>query len=389
MVKRISILGSTGSIGTQTLQIVNEFRHQFEVVALTAGSNIMLLKDQIAQFKPQIVGIRNESDRSEIEAFCKTASPQSQVISGMPGLLAAVELDLDIVVVAVVGTTSLLPTVAAINRRIPVALACKEVLVSAGHLVMDLARQLQVPIIPIDSEHAALKQCLAGINEDPSLFGKLILTASGGPFRETPSDRLANVTLKDALNHPKWKMGAKITVDSSTLMNKGLEVIEAHHLFNCPYDQIEVVVHPQSIIHSFVEYTDGSVIAQMGLPDMRFPIQYALTYPDKWQNPWPKVNFAQLGTLTFEAPDLVRFPLLRLAFDAGKSGGCLPAVMNAANEAAVGLFLQEKVSWRDLYPLISEAMDRFAGTPVDTIDQIVALDEQVKAEVTQGRIATR
>lgn len=387
--KRISILGSTGSIGTQTLQIVSAFPDQFQVCALTGGANLTVLKEQVRQFQPQIVGIRRSVDQDEMAAYCAQHSPKSEVIVGMPGLLAAVNLDLDMVVVAVVGTTSLLPTVEAISRKIPVALACKEVLVSAGHLVMELARRNHVPIIPIDSEHAALKQCLAGINEETKQFNKLILTASGGPFRETPAAQLATASLKDALNHPKWKMGAKITVDSSTLMNKGLEVIEAHHLFNCPYEQIEVVVHPQSIIHSLVEYTDGSVMAQLGLPDMRFPIQYALTYPDKWPNSWPKLDLAQLGSMTFEAPDFQRFPLLKLAFDAGKAGGCLPAVMNAANEAAVGLFLAEKLTWQDLYPTIHAAMDRHAGSPVDTIDQIAELDTLVKSEITEGRFVAR
>ena len=278
-------------------------------------------------------------------------------------------------------TCSLVPTFEAIKQKIPIGLACKEVLVSAGNIIMPLAKQLNVPILPIDSEHAALKQCLAGIQEDPAQIEKLILTASGGPFRGWTAEQLKTVTLEQALKHPKWTMGSKITIDSATLMNKGLEVIEAHHLFGVPFNQIEVVVHPQSIIHSLVEFKDGTMLSQMGLPDMRFPIQYVMTYPEKWGNSWPKTDLTTLGALEFFKPDIEAFPLLKLAFEMGESGGTYPAVMNAANEAAVGLFLSKKIQFWDIATVIQKEIESFSHFAMPSLEDIVQADKMIKEKI--------
>ncbi len=374
---RIGILGSTGSIGRQTFEVVDALSDHFKVVAIAAHSNIDILTQQIQRYTPEWIAVTSPTAASHLETTL-----HRPIMAGAQSLCAIVdEADVDVWVVAVVGTASLQATMNIIKKRIPIALACKEVLVSAGKLIMAAARENHVPIIPIDSEHAALKQCLAGINEKLSYISRLILTASGGPFRTRPHDTFASITPQDALRHPKWTMGAKITIDSSTLMNKGLEVIEAHHLFAVPYDQISVIVHPQSIIHSMVEFSDGTVLSQLGPPDMRYPIQYALTYPEKWQNPWPKTNFTDISGLEFFEPDTQKFPMLAFAFECGKAEGTAAAVMNAANEAAVGLFLSNQISYPDIFSIVSTTVTSFSHFEPTSLDQIVALDTDVKHQI--------
>jgi len=296
----------------------------------------------------------------------------------------AASSDLDLLVVAVVGTAALMPTYLAIKKGITIGLACKEVLVAAGRIIMDLAEKHGVSILPIDSEHAAIKQCLAGIGEDRSQIEKLILTASGGPFWQKPKEEFSEISRESALMHPNWEMGAKITIDSATLLNKGLEVIEAHHLFGVAFEKIEVVIHPQSIVHSMVEFSDGTLLSQMGLPDMRFPIQYVLTYPEKCANDWPKTKVADLPDLQFRPPDTEKFPLLSLAFEVGKRGGSAPAVLNAANEAAVQLFLDEKIGFMDIPRLVRKYVDEVPHVDVPDIETIVSIDQQVKKDILNG-----
>ena len=380
--RKLSILGSTGSIGTQALDIVRAFPEKFSILGLAAGKNVTLLEQQILEFKPEAVSVFSEKEARVIEAFVKKHGLTSTVLVGEQGLVHLATLPgTQLLIVAIVGTAYLVPTYEAIKCGIPIGLACKEVLVSAGSLIMPLARQFQVPILPIDSEHAALKQCLAGIHEDPAQIGKLILTASGGPFRGWTAEQLKAVTLEQALKHPKWIMGSKITIDSATLMNKGLEVIEAHHLFNVPFNQIDVVVHPQSIIHSLVEFKDGTMLSQMGLPDMRFPIQYVMTYPEKWGNPWPKTDLTALGSLEFFKPDTEAFPLLKLAFEMGEAGGTYPGVMNAANEAAVTLFLNKKIQYWDIATVIQKAIESFSHFAMPSLEDIVQADKMIKEKI--------
>jgi 1-deoxy-D-xylulose-5-phosphate reductoisomerase len=337
--KRISILGSTGSIGRQSLEIIREFPDQFDVIGLSASTNITLLQSQILEFLPQFACISDPNLFSKLESFITSHSLSTQPLLGEPGLKELCSFPQDLLVMAIVGTAGVYPTSIAIQQGTTIALACKEVLVAAGPQIMTAAHNNAVTILPIDSEHAALKQCLAGIQEDSSQISRLILTASGGPFWNTPQSEFASITPESALKHPNWDMGGKISIDSATMMNKGLELIEAHFLFNVPYEKLDVIIHPQSIIHSIVEFTDGTMLSQMGLPDMRFPIQYALTYPKKWPNPWPKTSLASLKALAFHDPDYDKFPLLKIAIDCGKHGQTYPVVMNAANESAVSLFL--------------------------------------------------
>ena len=376
--QRIGILGSTGSIGRQTLEVVDAFPHRFEVVAIAAHSNTDIVAGQITKYHPKWVAMTD----LPAAATLRSMDLGVPILSGNSALQQIVaEAEVDVWVVAVVGTASLQATMAIVQKKIPIALACKEVLVSAGRLIMDAARENAVAIIPIDSEHAALKQCLAGIQEDPAQVSRLILTASGGPFRTRPADTFATITPTDALRHPKWTMGAKISIDSSTLMNKGLEVIEAHYLFNIPFEQISVIIHPQSIIHSMVEFSDGTILSQLGPPDMRYPIQYALTYPQKWGNPWPKTDLPSISGLEFFEPELDKFPMLQLAYDCGKQGGTAPAVMNAANEAAVGLFLENRISYPDIFKIVSHTVTSFSHFEPSSLDQIVALDTDVKHQI--------
>jgi 1-deoxy-D-xylulose-5-phosphate reductoisomerase len=380
--KKISILGSTGSIGTQTCDILREFPERFSLVGLTAGKNIELLKEQLLEFKPKFVSIARESDVNNLERFIKHNNLNTEVYFGDEGLETISTQKVDLLVVAIVGTASLWPTYRAIENKNPIALACKEVLVSAGNIITELAKEHNVPILPIDSEHAALKQCLASVDEDMSQVSKLILTASGGPFWNTPKETFESITPEKALKHPNWDMGAKITIDSATLMNKGLEVIEAHHFYNTPYDNIEVIIHPQSIIHSLVEFTDGTMLSQMGLPDMRFPIQYALTYPEKLDNPWPKTNLASSSPLEFFDPDYDKFPLLKAAFDCGRLGDFSCAVLNAANEAAVHLFLNKKIGFTDIFKTVLNAVEEAEQNTLPTIEDIIHIDAEIKSKLS-------
>jgi 1-deoxy-D-xylulose-5-phosphate reductoisomerase len=354
--KKIVVLGSTGSIGRQTLEIIRCYPERFKLLGLGAGRNWRLLAEQIKEFRPSAAALAEERELLELKdsldpSQCPDLAWGRKGMEDLAGLPEA-----DLVVVAITGAAGIYPTLAAINAGKDVALANKETLVAAGQLVMSLARQKNILILPVDSEHSAVWQCLNG--RKPDLIEKIILTASGGPFRQLTKEQLESVTVDMALHHPNWVMGSKITIDSATLMNKGLEVIEAKWLFGVNYSHIEVIVHPQSIIHSAVEFRDGSVIAQMGVPDMRLPIQYALTYPNRLSGPVPRLKWADLKGLTFEEPDLVKFPALGLAYEAGKAGGTMPAVLNAANEVAVELFLRGKISFTGIPVLVGGVMEQ-------------------------------
>jgi 1-deoxy-D-xylulose-5-phosphate reductoisomerase len=369
--KKISILGSTGSIGQSTLSVVEKFPDRFTVVALAAGNNVDLLEKQVRQFRPQVAAVLSERSADELKKRC--VGLNVRVLSGVEGMIqTAAADDADITVSAIVGTAGLVPTIAAIRAGKNIALANKEVLVTAGELVMAEVRNRGISLYPVDSEHSAIFQCLqAGENRD---IRRLILTASGGPFRASSKKALAEVTLAQALKHPNWSMGRKITIDSATLMNKGLEVIEARWLFNIPAERIKVLVHPQSIVHSMVEYCDGAVVAQLGMPDMKGPIAYALSYPERLTDVSPPLDLAQVGTLTFEEPDLERFPCLAYAFDALKAGGSMPAVLSAANEVAVRYFLEEKIGYADIARVIRSAMDAHTPSKITTVEDALKAD---------------
>lgn len=375
--RKIALLGSTGSIGRQTLDVVRDHPERFSVVALTAHGNDELLLAQIEEFKPAVAVLVDEQAASRLKARYHGAT---RILAGEEALLEAVTLEeVDVVVTAVVGFAGLRPTIAAIRAKKDIALANKETLVAAGEIVMREAQKAGVAILPVDSEHSAFFQCLQG--EPKAAVSRLLLTASGGPFRGWTKDRLATVTVEDCLKHPTWAMGQKITIDSASLANKGLEVIEAKWLYGVDYDQIEVVVHPQSIIHSMIEYADGSVKAQLGLPDMRLPIQYALTYPERIGNSFPKMNFYQLKDLSFYEPDMETFAALRYAYDAGKIGGTMPCVFNAANEEAVFAFLKKKLRFLDIYELIASAMQAHQTVTNPTLDDLFAADAWARAFV--------
>ncbi|MCI7814376.1 MAG: 1-deoxy-D-xylulose-5-phosphate reductoisomerase [Lachnospiraceae bacterium] len=371
--KTISILGSTGSIGTQTLEVVEE-QKDLKVAALAAGSNITLLERQIRKFHPSLVAVWEEKKAKELRENVKDLNVK--VVSGMEGLLeAATVAEAEIVVTAVVGMIGIRPTIAAIEAGKDIALANKETLVTAGHLIMPLAREHGVQILPVDSEHSAIFQSLNGERRDK--IGKILLTASGGPFRGRKRGELENIQVEDALKHPNWSMGQKITIDSATLVNKGLEVIEAKWLFGVGLDQIQVVVQPQSVIHSMVEFEDGAVIAQLGTPDMKLPIQYALFYPERRFLGGKRLDFAQLGQITFEEPDMETFLGLPLAMEAARKGGSMTTVFNAANERAVSKFLRRKVSFLQIYDMISECMERHHLIENPTLDQILETEQEV------------
>lgn len=371
--KKLSILGSTGSIGTQTLEVVRE-NADLHITALAAGVNIELLEKQIREFKPQYVAVWDEKKAIELKDLIKDTN--TKVVSGMEGLLFISTLEeIDIVVTAVVGMIGIRPTVAAIKAGKHIALANKETLVTAGHIIMPLAKEHKVNILPVDSEHSAIFQSLNG--ENPKEIHKILLTASGGPFRGKKINELANVKLQDALRHPNWAMGRKITIDSSTLVNKGLEVIEAKWLFDTTMDQIQVIVQPQSIIHSMVEYIDGSIIAQLGLPDMKLPIQYALFYPKRKIMLNERVDFAKLGGITFENPDMETFKGLKLAYQAGNIGDSMPTVYNAANEMAVSKFLKEEIKYLDIADTIEMCMFEHKLIKNPTVDQIIEIEQSV------------
>ncbi len=368
--RKIALLGSTGSIGRQTLDVVRNHPERFEVVALTAHGSDELLLEQIEEFKPLLAVLVDEGAASRLKA---RYHGKTRILAGQEALLEAATLaEADVVVTAVVGFAGLRPTIAAIRAKKDIALANKETLVAAGEIVMREAREAGVAILPVDSEHSALFQCLQG--EPAEAVSRLLLTASGGPFRGWSKDRLATVTVEDCLKHPTWAMGQKITIDSASLANKGLEVIEAKWLYGVDYDQIEVVVHPQSIVHSMIEYADGSVKAQLGLPDMRLPIQYALTYPERIANTFPKMNFYQLKDLSFHEPDMDTFAALRYAYDAGKIGATMPCVFNAANEEAVFAFLKRKLRFLDIYELIHATMQAHQVVAEPTLDDLFAAD---------------
>ena len=365
--KKIAILGSTGSIGTQTLEIVDEQR-DIEVVALSAGGNIDLLEKQMRKYKPKLVSVWEEAKAKELRE--NTRDLGIPVCYGMEGLIETATItESEILVTAIVGMLGIRPTIAAIKAGKKIALANKETLVTAGHIIMPLAKEYKVPILPVDSEHSAIFQSLQGAGTNK--IHKILLTASGGPFRGRKTDDLKDIQVEDALKHPNWSMGRKITIDSSTLVNKGLEVMEAKWLFNVELDQIQVVVHPQCVIHSAVEYEDGAVIAQLGTPDMRLPIQYALYYPERRNLSGKRLNLFELGNLTFEEPDLKTFRGLSLAYEAMRRGGNIPTVFNAANEKAVNLFLNRKISYLQITELIEEAMKHVAYVGSPDLDAIL------------------
>ena len=380
MTKHIAILGSTGSIGTQTLDVARAHTDKLTVEVLTAGRNSQLLINQAREFKPNAVVIADESKYNEVKSAL--ADLDIKVWTGAKAIEDVVQMNtVDTVVTAMVGYAGLSSTIKAIEAGKNIALANKETLVVAGELITKLVAKHKVRITPVDSEHSAIFQCLVG---EPDVE-KLIITASGGPFRTKSIDELRTVTPQQALKHPNWNMGAKITIDSATMMNKGLEVIEAHWLFGIPYEQIEVTVHPQSIIHSMVQFIDGSVKAQMGLPDMKLPIQYALSYPDRWPSDFGRINFKSQQPLTFEAPDLEKFRCLALAYEALGKGGNMPAIMNAANEVAVDAFLKGRIGFLDIAETIGKTMQQMPFISQPTYDDYVATDRESR-EFARGLI---
>lgn len=372
--KKIAILGSTGSIGTQTLDVVREHADELQVVALAAGTNKERLKEQIKEFHPKLVSLSDEKKAQELKE--ELAGEQVEVVCGMEGLIEVAGADsADVVVTAVVGMMGILPTMEAIKKGKDIALANKETLVTAGHLIIPMAKEYGVSILPVDSEHSAIFQSLQG--EPKAALDKILLTASGGPFRGKSAEFLETVTLEDALNHPNWSMGPKITIDSSTMVNKGLEVMEAKWLFGVDYSQIEVVIQPQSIIHSMVQYVDGAIIAQLGTPDMRVPIEYALFYPERRSLSGDRLDFSKLSQITFEKPDYKVFRGLSLAIEAGKTGGTMPTVFNAANERAVAKFLKGEIKYTDIVRSIEKCMDAHKVSAHPDLEEILATEQWV------------
>lgn len=375
--KHITILGSTGSIGTQTLEVVRE-QKDIKVLALSAKNNIELLEQQILEFHPQLVAVWDMEKAAQLQQ--KVAHTGVKVLSGMSGLCQIASMEqVDTVVTALVGMIGIRPTIVAIEAGKDIALANKETLVTAGHLIMPLAVEKGVSILPVDSEHSAIFQCLQG--NDPSDVYKLYLTASGGPFRGKTKEEMSTVTVADALKHPNWSMGSKISIDSATMINKGLEVIEAKWLFGIDVEQIQVVVQPQSIIHSMVEYEDGGIMAQMGTPDMKLPIQYALTYPRRHFIPGERLDMKRLSAITFEEPDFENFPGLKMAYVAAKIGGSMPAVYNIANEKAVAMFLEERITFLQIAEIIEIVMREHTVIPEPSLEQLLELEQQIGAAI--------
>ena len=375
--KKIAILGSTGSIGTQTLEIVRN-NPDLQVTALAAGRNVRLLEEQVREFKPSLVAVWDEKDAADFRT--RVSDMQVQVVSGMDGLLQVASPEpSEILVTAIVGMIGIQPTIAAIRAGKDIALANKETLVTAGHIIMPLAKERGVSILPVDSEHSAIFQSLNGENRER--LEKILLTASGGPFRGKTRADLENMSVADALKHPNWSMGKKVTIDSASLVNKGLEVMEARWLFDVSLDQIQVVIHPQSIIHSAVQYTDGGIMAQLGTPDMKLPIQYALFYPDRRPMAGKRVDFFALGQLTFEAPDMDTFQGLALAYQAARTGGSLPTVFNAANEKAVALLLEERIRFVQIPDLIRACMEAHRVIENPTVEQILQTEAETYEQV--------
>ena len=370
--KHLSILGSTGSIGTQTLEIVRKFPHEFKVVGLSSNKNIDLLLQQIKEFKPKAVAIMDSTKKDDLLNFSSC-----QVYSGIEGLNKIATLsETDTVVNALVGSVGIEPTYNAVRSKKNIALANKETLVAAGSVIMEEVKKNDVKLMPIDSEHSAIFQCLNG--ENINEVGRITITCSGGPFKNYTEKQLENATVQDALNHPTWNMGSKITIDSATLMNKGLEVIEAHWLYGVDYEKIKIVIHPQSIVHSLVEFVDKSVMAQLGLPDMKIPIQYALSYPKRFKNFQTSLDLAKIKTLEFNEPDFEMFPCLKYAYEAGIKGETLPAVMNAANETAVYAFLENKIRFLDISRLIRKMMDKHNLIKNPSLKEILDVDKEIK-----------
>lgn len=377
--KKIAILGSTGSIGTQTLAIVRA-DEDLQVVALAAGSSVAKMEEQIREFHPKIACMWSEEAAGRLRV--QVADLSVRVVSGMEGLLEiAVMPEAEVLVTAIVGMIGIRPTIAAIEAGKTIALANKETLVTAGHIIMPLAKRLGVPVLPVDSEHSAIFQSMNG--EPQARVSKILLTASGGPFRGRKREELAGIRPEDALKHPNWSMGRKITIDSSTLVNKGLEVMEAKWLFNVELDRIEVVIHPQSIIHSMVEYADGAVMAQLGTPDMKLPIQYALFYPDRRPMDGKRVDFYELKQITFEKPDTENFPGLALAYRAAQAGGSMPTVYNAANEKAVSLFLEGRIAYLQIPELIEAAMNRHNTIADPTVEEILETEAEAYESIRE------
>ena len=373
--KYIAILGSTGSIGTQTLEVVRA-QQDIKVTALSAGDNIDLLEQQIREFKPVLAAVKTEEKAKELAL--RISNLDIPVLSGMDGLMAvACEEKAEVLVTAIVGMLGIRPTIAAIEAGKDIALANKETLVTAGHIIMPLAKKCGVRILPVDSEHSAIFQSLNGEKEHGNKIGKILLTASGGPFRGMTREQLSQVRLEDALKHPNWVMGRKITIDSATLVNKGLEVMEAKWLFDVELDQIQVVVHPQSVIHSMVQYEDGAIIAQLGTPDMKLPIQYALYYPERRFLRGMRLDFYKLGQMTFEAPDMDTFEGLKFALEAMRRGGNIPTVFNAANEKAVAMFLERRIAFLDIPDIIASAMEEITYIEHPSVEEILATEAAV------------
>ncbi len=380
--KTITLLGSTGSIGTQTLDIVTHHPDEFRIVGLAAGRNVTLLGEQVRQFQPEIVAIRDETRLPDLKAAIADVNPQPIIVAGESGVVEVAQYgDAEAVVTGIVGCAGLLPTIAAIKAGKDIALANKETLIAGGPVVNPLIQEYGVKLLPADSEHSAIFQCLQGVPNGG--LRRIILTASGGAFRDWPVEKLATVKVADAIKHPNWSMGRKITVDSATMMNKGLEVIEAHYLFGLDYNDIDIVIHPQSIIHSLIELQDTSVLAQLGWPDMRLPLLYALSWPERIYTQWEPLDLVKAGNLTFKAPDNQKYPCMQLAYAAGRVGGSMPAVLNAANEQAVALFLEEKIQFLDIPKLIETVCDRHQNQNCKNpnLEDILAADQWARQAV--------
>lgn len=380
--KPITLVGSTGSIGTQTLDIVTQYPDQFRIVGLAAGNNVEMLAAQIRQFRPSIAAICSPEKLPALQEAIKDLDPQPILLAGEAGVIEVARYgDAETVVTGIVGCAGLLPTIAAIEAGKDIALANKETLIAGAPVVLPLVEKHGVKLLPADSEHSAIFQCLQGVPKGG--VRKILLTASGGAFRDWDVEKLADVTVADALKHPNWSMGRKITIDSATLMNKGLEVIEAHFLFGLDYEDIEIVIHPQSIIHSLIELQDTSVLAQLGWPDMRLPLLYALSWPNRIHTNWERLNLVKAGNLTFREPDHQKYPCMQLAYAAGKAGGSMPAVLNAANEQAVALFLEEKIQFLDIPRCIESVCDRHQNDNCanPSLDDILAADKWARQEV--------
>jgi len=386
--KPITLLGSTGSIGTQTLDIVAQYPDRFRLVGIAAGSNVNLLVEQVRKFKPEIVAIADKSKFNQLRQALADIDPPPMLLAGMEGVEAVAAYgESEVVVTGIVGCAGLLPTIAAIEAGKNIALANKETLIAAGCIVNPLIKKHGVKLFPADSEHSAIFQCLQGIPDGG--LKRIILTASGGSFRDLAPEQLADVTIADALKHPNWSMGKKITIDSATLMNKGLEVIEAHFLFGLDFPEIEIVIHPQSIIHSLIELQDTSVLAQLGLPDMRLPLLYALSYPDRLVTDWQRLDLVKCSNLTFYAPDHHKYPCMQLAYRAGKAGGTMPAVLNAANEQVVEMFLQEQIRFIQIPQIIESVCDRHQTITNPSLADILEVDKwarRIALEITQTQV---